>query len=209
MDLEQKQRPLGRPRQNKNTKSKKEMILEVATRLFLTQNYQVVSMDEVAKVCGVTKATVYYYYSTKAALFTATMLQMMIRIRENMHQILSTNKNLEDRLLDFAKVYLHATMDIDMKNFMKDAKLSLSEEQLKELKDAEDSMYEVLEKALDNAMKIGEIPKGNATFAAHAFVSLLSIGDFKDENHNPILANIDELAQEIVSFYRNGLGHSY
>lgn len=129
-----KQRPLGRPRQNKNTKSTKETILEVATRLFLTQNYQVVSMDEVAKVCGVTKATVYYYFSTKADLFTATMIQMMIRIRENMSQILSTNNTLEERLLNFAKVYLHATMDIDMKNFMKDAKLSLSEEQLKELK---------------------------------------------------------------------------
>ena len=76
-----KQRPLGRPRQNKNTKSTKETILEVATRLFLTQNYQVVSMDEVAKVCGVTKATVYYYYSTKADLFTATT-EMMVRIRE-------------------------------------------------------------------------------------------------------------------------------
>ena len=46
--MEQKQRPLW-PRQNKNTKSTKETILEVATRLFLTQNYQVVSMDEVAK----------------------------------------------------------------------------------------------------------------------------------------------------------------
>lgn len=87
-----------------------------------------------------------------------------------------------------------------MKNFMKDAKLSLSEEQLKQLKHAEDNMYEVLEKALDNAMQIGEIPKGNAKFVAHAFVSLLSIGNFKDENHNPILTNIDELAQEIVSF---------
>ncbi|PGX16312.1 TetR family transcriptional regulator [Bacillus sp. AFS033286] len=207
MNLEQKQRPLGRPRQNKNTKSTKELILEVATRLFLTQNYQVVSMDEVAKECGVTKATVYYYYSTKADLFTATMIQMMLRIRENMSQILSTNKTLEERLLDFAKVYLHATIDIDMKNFMKDAKLSLSEEQLKELKEAEDSMYEVLEKTIDNTMQIGEIPKRNAEFAAHAFVSLLSIGNFKDENHNPILPNIDELAQEIVSFYWNGLNH--
>ncbi|PHD58471.1 TetR/AcrR family transcriptional regulator [Bacillus wiedmannii] len=207
MDLEQKQRPLGRPRQNKNTKSTKETILEVATRLFLTQNYQVVSMDEVAKVCGVTKATVYYYYSTKADLFTATMIQMMIRIRENMSQILSTNKTLKERLLDFAKVYLHATMDIDMKNFMKDAKLSLSEEQLKELKNAEDNMYEVLEKALDKAMQIGEIPKGNATFAAYAFVSLLSMGNFKDENHNDMPSNIDNLAKEIVSFYWNGLGH--
>ncbi|MGE1127154.1 TetR/AcrR family transcriptional regulator [Bacillus wiedmannii] len=205
--MEQKQRPLGRPRQNKNTKSTKETILEVATRLFLTQNYQVVSMDEVAKVCGVTKATVYYYYSTKADLFTATMIQMMVRIRENMSQILSTNKTLEERLLDFAKVYLHATMDIDMKNFMKDAKHSLSEEQLKELKNAEDNMYEVLEKALDNAMQLGEIPKGNATFAAYAFVSLLSMRHFKDESHNDFPSNIDKLAKEIVSFYWNGLGH--
>ncbi|PEV97772.1 TetR/AcrR family transcriptional regulator [Bacillus cereus] len=205
MYLEQKQRPLGRPRQNKNTKSTKEMILEVATRLFLTQNYQIVSMDEVAKECGVTKATVYYYYSTKADLFTATMTQMMIRIRENMSQILSTNKTLKERLLDFSKVYLQATIDIDMKNFMKDAKLSLSEEQLKELKNAEDNMYEVLEKAIDNAIHLGEIPKGNPKFAAHAFVALLSIGNIKDENHNPILANIDDLAKEIVSFYWNGL----
>ncbi len=101
----------------------KETILEVATRLFLTQNYQVVSMEEVAKVCGVTKATVYYYYSTKADLFTATMIQMMVRIRENMSQILSTNNTLEERLLNFAKVYLHATMDIDMKKFYERCKI--------------------------------------------------------------------------------------
>ena len=49
-------------------------------------------------------------------------------------------------------------------------------------------------------MQFGEIQKGNPKFAAHAFVSLLSIGNFKDENDNPILTNIDELAQEIVSF---------
>ena len=59
----------------------------------------------------------------------------------------STNKTLEERLLDFATVYLHATMDIDMKNFMKDAKLSLSEEQLKELKNAEDNMYDSVGKS--------------------------------------------------------------
>lgn len=207
MYLEQKQRPLGRPRQNKNTKATKELILEGATRLFLTQNYQVVSMDEVAKECGVTKATVYYYYSTKADLFTATMIQMMVRIRENMDQILSTNKSLVERLLDFAKAYLHATMDIDMKNFMKDAKLSLSEEQLKELKNAEDKMYEVLEKVIYNAMHNEEIQKGNPKLAAHAFVALLSIGNYKDENHNPILVDIDDLAKHIVSFYWNGLSN--
>ena len=70
-------------------------------------------------------------------------------------------------------------------------------------------MYEVLEKHSILRCTWEKFRKGNAKFVAHAFVSLLSIGNFKDENHNPILANIDELAQEIVSFYWNGLGHSY
>ncbi len=51
-----------------------------------------------------------------------------------MFQILSTNKTLKEDYWTLLKVYLHATMDIDAKNFMKDAKLSLSEEQLKQFK---------------------------------------------------------------------------
>ena len=63
-------------------------------------------MDDVAKECGVTKATVYYYYSTKADLFTDTMVQMMIRIRKIWIKYYLLNKTLEERLLNFAKVYL-------------------------------------------------------------------------------------------------------
>ena len=66
-------------------------------------------------------------------------------------------------------------------------------------------MYEVLEKHSLKRCNL-EKSKRKPKFAAHAFVSLLSIGNFKDENDNPILTNIDELAQEIVSFYWNGLG---
>lgn len=106
--MEHKQCPLGRPRQNKNTISTKNKIVNIATNLLLNKGYQIVSMDDVAKECDVTKATVYYYYATKADLFTDTMVQMMVRIRENMYTILSTNKPLKERLLDVAKIHLTA-----------------------------------------------------------------------------------------------------
>ena len=48
-------------------------------------------------------------------------------------------------------------------------------------------MYEVLEKALDNAMHIGEIRKETLNLRLMLSYLLLSIGNFKDENHNPIL----------------------
>ena len=204
--MKQSPRVLGRPRHDENAKPTKDLVLDTATKLFIKEGYKNISMDDVAKACNVTKATVYYYYPTKGDLYTSALIAMMDRIKLSILQILEQPKPFKERLEQLVEVHLSATIDIDMKNFMKDAKLSLSEEQLKELKKAEDSMYEVLEKALDKAMQLGEIQKGNPKFAAHAFVSLLSIGNFKDENDNPILTNIDELAQEIVSFYWNGLG---
>lgn len=205
MKLEQKHRPLGRPRQNKTTISTKDKIVNVATKLFLNKGYQIVSMDDVAKECDVTKATVYYYYATKADLFTDTMVQMMFRIRENMYRILSTNKPLKERLLDVAKIHLTATMDIDIKSFMRDAKISLSDTHLKQMQDAEDKMYEVLAKTIDKAIQKGEIPKSHTLLSAHAFVALLYVGGYRDVNQKPLIPNIEDFAKQLVDFYWTGL----
>lgn len=205
MKLEQKHRPLGRPRQNKTTISTKDKIVNVATKLFLNKGYQIVSMDDVAKECDVTKATVYYYYATKADLFTDTMVQMMFRIRENMYRILSTNKPLKERLLDVAKIHLTATMDIDIKSFMRDAKISLSDTHLKQMQDAEDKMYEVLAKTIDKAIQKGEISKSHTLLSAHAFVALLYVGGYRDVNQKPLIPNIEDFAKQLVDFYWTGL----
>jgi AcrR family transcriptional regulator len=203
--MQQEHRPLGRPRQDQKEKPTKNVILDVATRLFLEQGYQVVSMDDVAKKCGVTKATVYYYYKTKADLFTDAMVQMMIRIRKHIFAVLSTDKPLKDRLLEFAKAHLQATVDIDLKGFMKEAKTSLSKEQLQQMREAEDKMYEVLEQALINAMEKGDIPQCHPKLGAHAFVSLLTVGNYRDSDQKPIFSSIDEMTKQIVDFYWNGL----
>ncbi|MFB6731245.1 TetR/AcrR family transcriptional regulator [Bacillus mobilis] len=203
--MEQKHRPLGRPRQNKTTISTKDKIVNVATKLFLNKGYQIVSMDDVAKECDVTKATVYYYYATKADLFTDTMVQMMFRIRENMYRILSTNKPLKERLFDVAKIHLTATMDIDIKSFMRDAKISLSDTHLKQMQDAEDKMYEVLAKTIDKAIQKGEIPKSHTLLSAHAFVALLYVGGYRDVNQKPLIPNIEDFAKQLVDFYWTGL----
>ncbi|MGH0432560.1 TetR/AcrR family transcriptional regulator [Bacillus hominis] len=203
--MEQKLRPLGRPRQNTNTISTKNKIINTATKLFLSKGYQIVSMDDVAKQCDVTKATVYYYYATKAELFTDTMVQMMARIRENMYTILSTNKPLKERLLDVAKIHLTATMDINIKSFMRDAKISLSDNHLRQMQHAEDKMYEILAQTIEKSIQEGEIPKNHSLLSAHAFVALLYVGDYKDVDQKPLIPDIEDLAQQIVNFYWNGL----
>jgi AcrR family transcriptional regulator len=49
------------------------LIIEAAGRLFLEQGYGAVSMDQIAKVAGVSKATVYAHFESKDRLFAAVI----------------------------------------------------------------------------------------------------------------------------------------
>ncbi|MEH6937538.1 TetR/AcrR family transcriptional regulator [Bacillus sp. JJ664] len=203
--MRQSNRPLGRPHMSNQKKPTKVIILENAVKLFLKRGYQLVSMDDVAKECDVTKATVYYYYSTKAELFTDAMVQMMIRISDRIKEILSIERPLKDNLLEIVKIHLQATFDIDLKTFIKDAKVSLTDEQMIQMNVAEEKMYEVIEIAIENAMNKGEIPQGNSKFATHAFFAILKVGNVRDMNNHSIINSIDEMANEIVNFFWRGL----
>src|ERR1700743_2647952 len=50
---------------------KTEKILEAASELFLEQGYGAVSMDQIARAAGVSKATVYAHFESKENLFAA------------------------------------------------------------------------------------------------------------------------------------------
>ncbi|MGE7919262.1 TetR/AcrR family transcriptional regulator [Viridibacillus sp. NPDC093762] len=201
-----KSRSLGRPRQNQTTKPTKTIILDTATKLFIQHGYKIVSMDDVAKECDITKASVYYYYSSKADLFTDAMVHMMQRIALSISQILATDAPLKARLYQLVKIQLSATIDVDMGSFMRDAKTHLSDQQLQMMKESEEQMYKAMENVLIEAMNKGEMPKFDPKFATHSFMSLLNVGNYRDAESQPIFPSIDEATKQIVDFYLRGLG---
>jgi len=54
--------------------SKKNQILDTATRLFMLQGYGNTSMDQVTRESGVSKATVYAHFSNKNSLFAMCLI---------------------------------------------------------------------------------------------------------------------------------------
>ncbi|WP_245690064.1 TetR/AcrR family transcriptional regulator [Sediminibacillus albus] len=198
-------RPLGRPRSSEQKQPTNQSILAAATDLFLANGYQEVSVDDVAAACNVTKATVYYYYSSKAALFTETIVQMMFRIQAQMEAILQEKAPLRNRLLQVAEAHLEATVDIDLDSFMREAKNALTEEQIKKMQAAEEKLYEAIEQAFTEAMDKGEIRKINSTFAAHTYISLLRVGNYRDADDEPIFPTVQVTAEQIIAFLWNGL----
>ncbi|OZU87341.1 TetR family transcriptional regulator [Virgibacillus indicus] len=207
--MQRTQRPLGRPRKVHEGKPTKDTILNLATGMFLEKGYPSVSMDDVAQKCNVTKATVYYYYKTKAELFTDAMVQLMVRIKQQIADILSTNKPLKTQLFELAKSYLQATVDININSFMKEAKTSLSNEQLQLMEEAEDKMYEVLEHALRRAMIKEEIPQSNPRLAALMFIAVLTVGNNMDFTYKEeTFSSLDDLVAQIVNLYWSGLDNN-
>ncbi|MGE7911954.1 TetR/AcrR family transcriptional regulator [Lysinibacillus xylanilyticus] len=199
--MKQSPRVLGRPRHDENAKPKKDIVLETATRLFIKEGYKNISMDDVAKACNVTKATIYYYYPTKGDLYTSALLAMMDRIRLSILQILEQPIVFKERLEQLIEIHLSATVDIDMKNFMREATINLSTSQLKEVQTAENNMYKTIEQAMQQEMEQGTIRKGNATFFAHAFMTLMSVGYFKDGEGEGLFQTEAMAAKEIVDFF--------
>lgn len=102
-------RPPGRPKVQADAQPTNDQILQVATRLFLEFGFQKVSIDDVAKAAGMTKAKVYYYFGSKADLFKESMIALMARFRERIMAMLGKNSPLYDRLLEVASAHLRAT----------------------------------------------------------------------------------------------------
>lgn len=204
--MKQSPRVLGRPRHDENAKPKKDIVLETATKLFIKEGYKNISMDDVAKACNVTKATIYYYYPTKGDLYTSALLAMMDRIRLSILQILEQPIEFKERLEQLIEIHLSATVDIDMKNFMREATINLSKSQLKEVQASENNMYKTIEQAMQREMEQGTIRKGNATFFAHAFMALMSVGYFKDGEGERLFQSEVMAAKEIVDFFWKSVG---
>jgi len=206
--MKQSPRVLGRPRHNENAKPTKDIVLETATRLFIKEGYKNISMDDVAKACNVTKATVYYYYPTKGDLYTSALIAMMDRIRLAILQILEQPSPFKERLEKLVEVHLSATVDIDMKNFMREASINLSESQLKEVHISENKIYQTIEQAMQLEMEKGTIRKGNATFFAHTFMAMMSIGYFKDGEGKRLFNTVQETAKEVTTFFWQSVHHN-
>ncbi|QEA00994.1 TetR/AcrR family transcriptional regulator [Lysinibacillus fusiformis] len=199
--MKQSPRVLGRPRHDENAKPTKDLVLDTATKLFIKEGYKNISMDDVAKACNITKATIYYYYPTKGELYTSALIAMMDRIRLSILQILEQQKPFKERLEQLVEVHLSATIDIDMNNFMREASINLSESQLRQVQASENEMYQTIERAMQKEMEKGTIRKGNAKFFAHSFMALMTVGYFKDGDGKTLLGSVDVTAKEVTNFF--------
>ena len=79
-------------------KTRKEEILDVATRLFAERGYEGTSINDVAARVGMRKASLFYHFATKDALYEAALERLVARVQLALEAIYASSGTYPDRL---------------------------------------------------------------------------------------------------------------
>ncbi|MDD5227941.1 MAG: TetR/AcrR family transcriptional regulator [Methylococcales bacterium] len=195
--------------------TKRQAIMQAATRLFLTNNYRSVSMDKIAQAAPVSKATLYNYFDSKTALLMAIVAQLCTSLLQTITQTLSTADGVEQTLQKIARAFVellyssdglaiyrlviaesHEFPELGQMVYDNGAKLALSQ----------------LEIYLQQLHDSGRFDIPDAYFAADAFFSLL-----KSDLHCRCLLSVQpppnefektQLIESATAFYLRGIGYA-
>lgn len=197
-------RRLGRPPSSESKVPVTDKILAAANKLFMERGYDPVSVDEIAKACGITKATIYYYYPSKAELITASLLRLMENIRKATYGILIKPIPLSERLLEITRIHIQVT-SFDFETVMRKLEGVLTKEQILEMRKAEEAIANLLAEEFRKSSESGEIGKVDPKVAAHAYMSLLMLGQAKSAEGTSLFSNAEEAARQIISLLWHGM----
>ena len=184
---------------------KEEQIIEVARELFHKFGFKKVSMDEIASEAGVTKKTVYTYFSSKEELLKYCIKEEL----QNMRKII---ENVESKKLDFMETVHQVIYNLlkykknckFLKMLFKESEI-LKNEQLKDnLKIVDKEIQNYIRKQLELAIQNDKIEVQNidiTTFLIYKMYIALMI----DWNEDYKKLDEKEIADNILHFLVNGL----
>lgn len=192
----------GRPKRSEDELPMDQMILRISSELFMEYGYEAISLQQIAKECGVTKASIYYHFESKAQLFTASVTAMTGMARMHTKRIMEQEGPLLDRLRQLAETKL-ARPHGDFETIMREARPSLSAEQMQAIMSSEEAINDVLIASFQQSMDLGEIRNADTLFLAHTFYSLLMVGNREiSADYNLTSAH---LAHQIIDLFWNGI----
>ncbi|MEF3274097.1 MAG: TetR/AcrR family transcriptional regulator [Chloroflexus sp.] len=82
-------------------------ILDVAAHLFMQRGYRAVSINDIINAAGVTKPTLYYYFSDKEDLFVQMGLLVLTTMSQPLAELVAADLPLAERLRTIASLLIN------------------------------------------------------------------------------------------------------
>ncbi len=184
------------------TISKREEILEAASRVFAEKEFHEVLIDDVAALAGVGKGTVYRYFRTKEELYFETILQAFddlyaLLVKTSSKEVSATGRleRIARETLQFSwqRRHLFSLLQSDERRFaMREG----------DLRKRRDDIMALVRKAIVDGIEWREFRGIDARIAAELFRGMIRAANcFRSEDDS-----LDYLVAEIIGIFTRGIG---
>lgn len=134
---------------SKDYDTKRRHILKVAAEVFALQGIERASMNEVAKACGISKANIYHYYSSKNDLVFDILDSYLSELRQLMCDVDRSKLDPETKLRSITQDFLLAYKGMDNEHKIQSEGLPYLEPQRQQtLKDYQRDLVELVSSVL-------------------------------------------------------------
>ena len=186
-------------------KGVREKILDAATRLFAEKGYHGTSMKEVAKLAGVNKALLFYYFNSKENMHRELLSDMpsflKITIKEELEKASDSLKKLEAVVLALVKHFSRSRfrMKILLQSF-----LGLGPEP-PVLHDEMINLTRLpLVNVLEEGIKEGKFRPVDSNFMANGIIGMLQIF-YRIPSHSEVEYSNEEIFKNVITIIENGI----
>jgi len=185
---------------------KEGQILNSARELFRTYGFKKVSMDEIAKKAGVTKRTVYSYFSSKQDLLKFFINEEL----ENMKKIVEEEENKYDDFFKGIHGAIYKLLQYKhkrkfLKVIVEEAEMFKDEKIIKELSVIDEQIQKYIKEKLEYAVEEKYIEVDNIDIAAFLIYKMYIALMFDwSESYKKLDDKV--IADNILKFAINGIG---
>lgn len=184
---------------------KNEQIIEAARKLFNRYGFKKVSMDEIAREAGVTKKTIYMYFSSKEELLRYFITEELDNMKKIVEEVEAKNSDFFDTVNEAIYKLLKYKKDRDFLSIIaEEAELLKNPTVVKNLELIDDRIQEYIKEKLELAVEKEYINCTDLDITAFLVYKMYIALMFEWNDKNK---ELDEkmIADNISKIIRNGL----
>jgi AcrR family transcriptional regulator len=184
----------------------KDTITAVAVDLFFTKGYFATSISEIARGCGIQKASIYYHFPCKEDLLLAIMETTMADLTAGLEAGLAAATDIEVKMRSAVRNHIRFHLERQKETFIASCELrGLSEDNFKTMVTRRDAYERTFQGLICAGINEGVFAPGDVKVLSYAILTLCTAGATWYRPEGRLAA--DEIVAIYEAFVINGLKH--
>jgi len=157
----------------------KDTIKAVAVDLFYRKGYFATSINDIAKGCGIQKASIYYHYPSKEDLLFFIMESTMDGLVEHLKESLAGGQGVEGKMRAAVHGHVQFHLKQQKETFIASSELrGLSPEHFQAVVNKRDEYEEIFQDLINEGHEQGIFAEGDIKILSYAILTLCTAGAF-------------------------------